>query len=64
MPYWFLNKETNKTGIYGSLPVLCIDNNLEYSKIQYQFRKATKLETDNLRIERKPLVRKSYLENE
>jgi len=64
MPYWFLNKETNKTGIYGSLPVLCIDNDLEYSKIQYQFRKDIKLETEKLRIERKPLVRKSYLENE
>jgi hypothetical protein len=59
MPYWFLNKETNKTGIYGSLPVLCKENNLEYKKIQYQFRKLTKFETDKLWIERKPLQRTS-----
>jgi hypothetical protein len=57
MPYWFLNKETNKTGIYGSLPVLCNDNDLEYKKIQYQFRKLTKFETEKLWIERKPLQR-------
>ena len=62
MPYWFLNKETKKTGIYGSLPVLCIDNDLEYSKIQYQFRKATKFENDKLWIERKPLLRTSTAE--
>lgn len=38
MPYIHLNKETNKYRLFGSLPVMCKECNLDYTHIQYAFR--------------------------
>lgn len=51
MAYIYLNKETNRYRLFGSLPVICKSFNLDYRHIQYAFRdKKTEYETDTLKI--------------
>lgn len=51
MAYIYLNKETNKYRLFGSLPVMCKSCDLDYTHIQYAFRdKKTEYETESIKI--------------
>lgn len=51
MAYIYLNKETNKYRLFGSLPVMCKSCDLDYTHIQYAFRdKKMEYETESIKI--------------
>jgi hypothetical protein len=51
MAYIYLNKETAKYRLFGSLPVMCKECDLDYTHFQYAFRdNKTEYENDTLKI--------------
>ena len=52
MPYWTLNKETNKAGVFTNLKILAEVLNIDSEKLYYHFsrKKQIELNSENLRI--------------
>lgn len=58
MAYIYLNKETNKYRLFGSLPVMCNKCNLDYPSLQYAFRNdKTEYENKTVKIVKATLER-------
>ena len=54
MPFWYLNKKTDKADIFGSLPILSAFTGLNLNKLREHFsrKKETVFVDDNHRIEK------------
>ena len=52
MPYFIIDKETNKFRLFGSLPVMCSEFELDKSSLEYHFsrKKETKFENEKYEI--------------
>jgi hypothetical protein len=51
MAYIYLNKETLKYRLFGSLPIMCKKCNLDYGSLQYNFRDGkTEFENEFVKI--------------
>lgn len=52
MPFIILDKESNKFRLFGSLPVMCSEFELDKSNLEYHFsrKKETKFENDKYEI--------------
>lgn len=58
MAYIYLNKETNKYRLFGSLPVMCKSCDLDYPSLQYAFRNdKTEYENKTVKIVKATLER-------
>lgn len=57
MAYIYYNKETNKYRLFGSLPVMCKEKNLNYKSMQYYFRDGEEYENEEVKIIKQSLKR-------
>jgi len=47
MPFIILDKESNKFRLFGSLPVMCSEFELDKSNLEYHFSRKKELEFEN-----------------
>ncbi|MFT5348343.1 MAG: hypothetical protein ACI9M3_001383 [Bacteroidia bacterium] len=59
MPYIHINKETDQHRLFGSLPTMCKQCDINYSSMQYQFGRLqkAKFETEDFKIVKVELER-------